>query len=201
MIKGTWLQIRHAAEARNLPLQWTQDDNSYTISLVDGTFTMVHIMPFSTPPSSDQFDFESNFKANGNKTPAVVTSAMAAKTLGTKNLFKRVVGVQCDATVGENTIMYTVSFPWAKLMSIEVIGGEVGDTCSLYVLDSEDGMYSGVPSLQLNQFGFSANISPAFYTQKSEFDADVYEGLQIKIIYTSMSAKKIGINFVMNEVK
>lgn len=139
-----------------------------------------------------------------NPTPVMnITSipAFAAKTLGTKSLFKRVVGVQQALTVGDNTILYTETFPWVKFMAIEVIGGEIGDYVSLYILDTTSGAYSGVPNYQLNQFGFSANIAKDFYEQKSAFDADVYAGLQIKVAYHSMSAKTVGINFVMNEVK
>lgn len=127
--------------------------------------------------------------------------AFAAKTLGTKSLFKRVVGIRNTLDTGDNTILYTETFPWVKFMAIEVLGGEIGDYVSLYILDTITGSFSGVPSYQLNQFGFTANISKDFYSQKSEFDADIYAGLQIKIVYHSMSAKNIGINFILNEVK
>lgn len=139
-----------------------------------------------------------------NPTPVMnITSipAFAAKTLGTKSLFKRVVGVQQALTTGDNTILYTETFPWVKFMAIEVIGGEIGDYVSLYILDTTTGTFSGVPNYQLNQFGFSTNIGKDFYEQKSAFDADVYAGLQIKVAYHSVSAKTVGINFVMNEVK
>lgn len=139
-----------------------------------------------------------------NPTPIISVAsipAFAAKTFGTKSLFKRVVGVRSSLAVGDNTILYTETFPWVKFMAIEVMGGETGDYVSLYILDTTTGTFTGVPNYQLNQFGFTANISKDFYSQKSEFDADIYAGLQIKIVYNSVSAKTVGINFIMNEVK
>jgi hypothetical protein len=135
------------------------------------------------------------------------TPAFASKNFGTKSLFKRVVGIQFPLTVGDNTLMYTETFPWVKFMALEIINGEMGDYVSLYILDTVAGTYTkaqtgtAYPSAPLNQFGFNANIAPGFYQHKSEFDADVYQGLQIKIVYHSMSEKTIGINYVMNEVK
>ena len=127
--------------------------------------------------------------------------AFAAKTLGVKSLFKRVVGVQQDLVVGDNTITYTETFPWVKFMAIEIINCEALDRVSLFVLDSVTGQVTGVANYRLNQFGYTTNLSKDWYVQRSEFDADLYAGLQIRILYTSLSAKRVGVNFVMNEVK
>jgi len=40
----------------------------------------------------------------------------------------------------------------------------------------------------------------AFYTRPSEYDADLYSGLIVRAVYTSLSAKTIGINYILNEV-
>jgi hypothetical protein len=129
------------------------------------------------------------------------TPAFASKTFGTKSLFKRVVGQQISLSAGSNTFTYTETFPWVKFMALEIVNGEAGDYCSLYILDTAAGTFSGVANAQLNQFGFTTNIAAGFYQHRSEFDADVYQGLQIKIVYQSLSAKTIGVNYVMNEVK
>jgi len=143
---------------------------------------------------------------NPIQTVAVASNpAFASKNITTngvtKNLFKRVVGIKASLNAGDNTILYTCTFAWAKLLAMEVVGGEGLDTVSLYILDTANGTFSGVPNFQLNQFGFAANVAKDFYQSKSEFDADIYSGLQIKVIYNSISAKPVGINFVMNEVK
>lgn len=53
----------------------------------------------------------------------------------------------------------------------------------------------------LNQFAFNWNLTKDFYTKKSEYDADLYQGFKIKIVYKSVSAKTIGVNFNFDEVK
>lgn len=134
------------------------------------------------------------------------TPAFAAKTVTingvTKNLYKRFTGISQVLAIGPNTFTWSQStFPWVKFKGLEVIGGEIGDTCDLYVLDTPTGTYSGVPNYPLNRFAYAANIAPEFYKHESEYDADMYQNLQIKIIYTSVTAKTIYINFDMNEVK
>lgn len=120
----------------------------------------------------------------------------------TKNIFKRFTGISQPLNQGSNTFMWTqANFPWVKFLGVEVIGAELGDTCDLYVLDTTTGTYSGVPNYQLNQFGFTVNVGPSFYKRESSFDADMYQGLQIKFVYNSVSAKTVYINFDMNEVK
>lgn len=153
----------------------------------------------------DKSDFETNFKAGSNRKIGSVdiTSlpAFASKMLGTKKLYKRVVGIKSDVSVGDNVIDWTQTFPWAKFMEIQFFNCEIGDYVDLEIYDTSTGTYSTIPNYKLNQFGFAANLCKEFYSHKSEFDADIYVGMIIRIIYHSVSAKNIGINFVMNEVK
>lgn len=132
--------------------------------------------------------------------------AFAAKTVViagvTKNLFKRFTGIAQALSAGANTFIWAQSaFPWVKFLGLEVLNGEIGDTCDLYVLDTPTGTYSGVPNYPLNRFAFTANIAKDFYKHTSEYDADMFQNLQIKFVYNSVSAKTIYINFDMNEVK
>jgi len=117
-----------------------------------------------------------------------------------KRLFKRVSGIQCTLITGANTIIYTVPYSWVKITGLEVISGQGLDVFSVEVLDSVAGTYSGTPSLKLNQFAFSLNVSGGFYAHSSEYDADLYQGMQIKITYSSLSDKTVGFNFILNEV-
>jgi hypothetical protein len=120
----------------------------------------------------------------------------------TKKLYKRFTGISQALSAGSNTFTWTqANYPWVKFMGIEVVGAETGDTCSFYILDTATGTFSGVPNYQLNQFGYSVNIAKDFYKRLAEYDADIYQGLQFKFVYTSISAKTIYINFDMNEVK
>lgn len=118
-----------------------------------------------------------------------------------KKLFARFSGIQVGLEIGTNEISYTVPFAWAKIIGIEVVGCENLDTASLKVYDSATGTYSGVPDILLNQFCFDINLPKDFYSRMAQFDADVYQGMIIKIDYNSKSAKTVGINFLINEVK
>lgn len=138
--------------------------------------------------------------------PVSVSSApapapFAAKTIGTKKLFKRVNGIQSAVIIGSTDIIFTVAYAWCKITGLELIGSETLDRVSLYILDSSTGTYSTIANGMLNQFGFNVNVAKDYYNHTSEYDADLYQNMQIKVSYTSISAKTIGINFILNEVK
>ena len=130
---------------------------------------------------------------------------MASKTLATgEKLFKRVHGVKKPSTevvVGENIILWPCPYNWVKFIAIEFIGSDNGDSASLEILDKAANPLYGIPNLKLNQFGFAVNLPKDFYKHESEFDADLYKDLQVKIIYHSITQKDIKVNLVMNEVK
>lgn len=119
-----------------------------------------------------------------------------------KKLYKRVHGVQNIVSPGSNTIIYTIPYAWVKITGMEIIAGDNLDTISVEILDSTAGTYSTIPNYKLNQFAYNINIAKDYYEHKSEYDADLYLNMQIKITYTSISItnKTIGLNFIMNEV-
>lgn len=138
--------------------------------------------------------------ANGNLIQTI--SPFASKTLANgKKLYKREHGIQAVLNQGSNEIVFTIPYPWVKMVGVEILYGEKLDTCDLIILDSAAGSYSGVPNQQLNQFGYNVNVAEGEYEEESAYDADLYQGMQIKIVYNSQSAKTIGINFNLSEVK
>ncbi len=149
---------------------------------------------------SNHVDFLKNTNA-----PIVQVSALtafASKLLPDgKKLFKRYCGIQPTVAIGENTIIYTIPYSQVKIIGIDVMYAEALDNVSLFILDSTTGTYSTIPNYILNQFGFDVNISKDFFRQESNYDADLYYGMQIKLVYNSQSAKTIGINFNLSEVK
>jgi hypothetical protein len=131
----------------------------------------------------------------------VSQSPFASKTLGTNKLYKRIHGIQRDVVVGTNTFLWSIPYPWVKITSVEIINGKALDTASLYILDSEAGTYSGVPNKVLNQFVYDVNMVEDFYENGSEYDADLYQGMQLKIVYNTLQDSRVGFNFKLNEVK
>lgn len=133
-------------------------------------------------------------------------SSYGAKTItlvdGTiKKLYARNTGLRFALESGSNELTYTATYPWVKLLGVECCWCEAGDYVDFKVYDNAAGTYSGVPNLLLNQFAFTLNLPKDFYRRESRFDADVYAGMVIKMTYQSASAKTIGLNLQMDEVK
>lgn len=128
----------------------------------------------------------------------------AAKTLPNgKKLYTRVHGVAASVSGAPDDIIFTVPYAACKLTGIEIIGGQIGDTVNLKVLDSTTGTYTGVANYQLNQFGYDVNVAKDFYSRESAYDADLFQGMQIKVEYDSVATlpANVYLNFILHEVK
>lgn len=196
--------------AKGLNPQWIMDDNSYTISIADGSIQWSCLIPITTPSTGDQLDFETNYKATGNM--LVGLSVVNQPPLGAKfvtisgighKLYARFTGLQFTVNNGSNTLTYTATYNWAKIVGIECVNCTTLDTVDLKVLDTAQGTYSGVPNAVLNQFSYTLNLPAGYYQRMAQFDADIYVGMVLQFTYVSNSllAKTIGINLLMNEVK
>lgn len=182
-------------------IKWANDDAlmadlaSAKAKVNDGTSDIIGL--------SNQINFLKDIQSN----EVVVSSAPAfgSKTIVvagvTKKLYARNIGFQSALTAGVNLVTHTLTLPWVKMLGVEVINSEALDFVDLKVLDSAAGSYSGVPNLVLNQFAFATNIPKDYYIRMSNFDVDLYVGMQIQITYTSVSAKTVGFNLLTNEVK
>lgn len=209
-IETNWDGIKSFATARSVSIQYVDYNGNYFIAAADNFFAVQTLISKENSEDADLIDFETNYKSNANK-PTVLNSAVQAqapfgnKTIiingVTKKLFARFTGFQTTLTTGSNEINHTVIYPWAKIIGIEVINCSALDTASLKIYDNDLGSYSGVPNLLLNQFSFDLNMPDGFYQRQAQFDADIYQGMVIKIDYTSVSDKTIGINILYNEVK
>jgi hypothetical protein len=202
IIKRDWTSFKSYLVSKGEYPQMFEFADKYELFYAGGGLTFQCIIFKENPNSTDQLDFENNFKLNCNKPNSIVQSPFAAKILQNgKKLYKREHGIQFTLITGTNIILFTIPYAWVKIIGVEVMYGEKLDTIDLIILDSVFGTYSGTPSLQLNQFGYSVNVSIDEYEEENAYDADLYQGMQIKIVYNSQSAKTIGINFNLNEVK
>lgn len=137
-----------------------------------------------------------------NNTTIITASPFDSKVLeNNKRLFKRFIGVQYTLSQGENVLLYTIPYPWVKMDGVEIINCSILDKVDFEVLDSVNGNYSGIPNFKLNQFGFSVNLPEGFYSIRSKYDSDLYQGMQIMLKYFSSNQKTIGINLDLHEVK
>ena len=131
-----------------------------------------------------------------------IMPTFAAKNLPDgRKLFARITGAQFSVVAGNNDCNFSIPFPVMKIDGVEVIGGELGDSVNLHVLDTPTGTLSTIPNYHLNQFGFTTFISKDYYLRQSKYDADLIADMQIRTDYYSVSAKTIYINYLIHEVK
>jgi len=195
-----WNTFKTFALTKQLGFQYTESASDYIITLTEGVLIWQIILVKDA--GSDVIDFETNYKPNGNKANSISFQVSAAKTLPDgKKLYARNTGLQYAVTTGSNTLSYTATYPWVKLLGVECINCESLDTVDFKVYDTNTGTYSGVPNLLLNQFSYTLNLSAGYYSRTSLFDADMYAGMIIQMTYVSVSNKTIGLNLIMNEVK
>ena len=127
-----------------------------------------------------------------------------------RSLFRRKHGIRQEvpARIDVNTpsvtaIRFSVPYVAAKIDEVEIVNCTAQDTVDLKVLDSETGAYTTIPNYLLNQFGFDVNLSDIYYTDTSNYDAELNLGMQIEVTYKNYEAdiKQIGVNFVLHEAK
>lgn len=133
------------------------------------------------------------------------TPAYGSKTITvsgvSKKLYVRNVGLQATLATGVNTINYTASLTWSKLLGIEIVSCEPLDRVDFQIYDTATGNYSGYPNTLLDQFGYAVNLPKDYYIKTLNLNIDLYAGLVVRFTYTSISAKTIGINLLLNEVE
>lgn len=207
-MEATWELVKNFATTYQVSIQWVDVGNLYFLKAFQGQFEVQCYL--LKDGGADQIDFETNYKPSGNQTSPAQTVVQGVPPYGsktivinnaTKKLFARFTGIQSSVSTGDNTITYTATYPWSKILGVEVINCEALDTADLKVFDTAAGTYSGTPNALLNQFAFAINLPKDFYQRMAQFDADLYQGMIIQITYNSKSNKTIGINFLLDEVK
>jgi hypothetical protein len=81
------------------------------------------------------------------------------------------------------------------------VNGKVGETMKLKVLDTATGTITTVPNYLLNQFGFDINLPDGYYVRESHYDADLIKDLVIRVEFTAIEARNVGINYSIHELK
>ncbi len=117
-----------------------------------------------------------------------------------KKLYKRDTGKSFSVSAGSNNCDYVITFDQMKITGVEIIGAEIGDYCDFEVYDTPTGTISTIPNAKLNQFGYSVNITKDFYKRECQYDADVIKDMKIRIVFNSVTAKTIYVNYIIHEV-
>lgn len=120
-----------------------------------------------------------------------------------KRLFRRQHGIEVTLNANGNTeIEFDIPYAWAKITTMEVIGLPERMKADLTIHDTSLGLFTGVPKLQLNKFGYDVNVAKDYFKDHSEYDADLYMGMIIRITFKNHTnlTPIIGINFTLHEV-
>lgn len=198
----SWEILKQVTTERALSIQWVDLTDSYQLMIIDGLFILECNLSKSDLERTQ--DFEVNYKAAGNKKLNTGMPPFAAKILADgKKLYLRMHGISSVVTAGVQNIDFSVPYVSCKITGLGVIGGALGDTINLKILDTPTGTITGVPNYVLNQFGFNVNVVPAVYHHSSEYDADLIQNLKVRIEYTTAEtvARTIYVNLVLHEVK
>ena len=206
-LQSNWGTLKGFVTTYALSIQWVDLGTLYYLKAFQNSFEVECYLV--KDGGSDQTDFETNYKTTGNIISPATTNVQAQPPYGSKTivvngithkLYSRFTGQQYPVNQGVNTLTYTVTYPWAKLIGVECVGCESLDIVNFAVYDNAQGTYSGTPNALLQQFAYSLNLPAGFYQRMAQFDADIYQGMVIEIAYTSKSAKTVGINFLIDQV-
>ena len=133
----------------------------------------------------------------------------ASKTLadGSK-LYRRKHGQKVLMPASSETeIIFTAPYAHSKINKLEVIDANALDRLDLYVKSPVDpavaALYGMPADYMLNQFAFDVIVSSLLYSDKSDYDADIYAGFQVVAKYKNDTAedKMVGFNLIYHEVK
>jgi hypothetical protein len=179
--------------------------NRRIIVAIDGQLFFKHKLD-----QDEEQDYVDNYSATSNKKMGSFYSRepFATKVLndGSK-LFRRKHGVKETILANsEKEIIFTVPYVMAKINKLEIIDANAMDRVDLYVNSPADAATAaayGMPAnYMLNQFGFDVVVSELLYSDKSDYDADVYAGFQIIVKYKNdtNADTTVGFNLIYHEV-
>lgn len=198
-----WSEFKNIVNIKQMSIQFIQHSGNYHLRAIDGVFILECAITLDSS-NPDTIDFETNYKAKGNKR-LPINYPFADKVLynGSK-IFTRIHGVSASVHNEVDNIDFTVPYPACKITGIDIIGGKLGDKVNFKILDTVTGTLTGIPNYQLNQFGFSMNVAQDLHSYKSDYDADLFQNLVIRVEYDAIdeaSERPIYINFILHEVK
>lgn len=205
MINVDWLTFKSVVTAQSLAFKYVNLGATYYMYTENATPIACHL-DITTPAGVEQADFETNLKPKGNRSTTVTLTPFADKVLPNgKRLFTRVHGTSATVSGAPDTIDFEIPYAMCKLTGIDIINGELGDKINLKILDTVSGTISGVPNMVLNQFAYNVNIASNFHKFESRYDADMIQGLRIRVEYDAVTPdllpKIIYVNFYLHEVK
>ena len=186
IINVPWCDLKAFAIARSTSIQWIIANGSYYLSAVDGPTEVTSKIIMDGSDTSDQTDFETNYKTNGNQ--SIKTNVV--QHLGLDNITIAPFGVLFDAPANVTT---TYDYKLTDTYSLKggilfAPTGNIGDSISIEIVDVD------------NITGYGANTVLASYvTNWYVISAPLSAGLYFRFIYVNTSAStdtKVIVNMI-----
>lgn len=198
-------EFKEQISTKNLEYFSYKKDERYFLVAIDGPLYFFHRL---SKKNSD--DFKANLESNANKKIGNFYSREPFSTKVLKDgskLFRRKHGKKATVPAGQSLeVIFTVPYASAKINKLEIIDANPLDRVDLLVKSPVDAAVAaayGLPAdYMLNQFGFNVVVSELLYSDKSDYDAEVYQGFQIvaKIYNDSDNEKEYGFNLIYHEM-
>ena len=195
-----WTQIKNLVQTSSWVLSAVPDDGGHLVYASNGTMTYETYLSTGSSDHTEMLTFNPNTGISATELPPFGSK----KLPNGQSLFRRIHGLKLDLDTSgsDQKVTFTVPYGSAKITSTEIIGASLGDRIDFKVLDTASGTVTTVPNYMLNQFGFDVYPSEGRYEQKSEYDADLFLGLQLEITVKPMDsvARPVYFNLVLHEV-
>ena len=182
---------------RNLSIQYIDIDNNYYLYAIDGVFSLSCLIPKSDSPSTDQADFETNFKPSGNK-----KFEQDSNPLVNTDLFKlNAVGF---SGVGTNGTTSNIDYKFSAIRYIRglelILENHVpGDKVCLQIVDVDNLLGAGAGYV-ITEFADNWNIASDKQSQgliMQPFRAKIPAGFYLRIEYHSTGSTDVNVRFNM----
>lgn len=212
-MEAPWSEFKIFVQNRLLSIQYITINNNYHLKAFDGYFNLDCILPIGVD-NADTLDFETNFKAKGNKTFTDSDGIPLSKPRAFSNSdgFRfRGKGIHGTCTAGTNTnVDYKLTEErWINGVDLMAKNQLLGDSIKFQVVD-KDYAYAGIlypvtyggtawsvvmpTGVVLDEFGTDWYLAED--TQKQEqvllpYPARVLVNLYIRLIYNSTGSDNV----------
>lgn len=196
ILKPDWEKMKDAVSSGNLSWQYAETKTAYHIFATNGAVAFRHKMHKTTPPSTEQDDFETNYKAKANKPTGIRAQSFAANDVefsgnGVQKTVPKGTTENIDFKLPE-TLLSSGGFLLAK-------DAVSGDFISAHVVDV-DGVYAPAGTVLktwiVKWFIFPDRIMKIERRQAGTILKDLY----LRIKYTSIGATNdplLTVNYIL----
>jgi len=192
MLIGTdWTTVKDFATSRGLSIQYIATSDTYYVFAIDGPAEVACQISIISPASTDQTDFETNFKSSANKPlipitdPLSRTDQFTLKAIGYSGIATKGTTSNIDYKVG--TAGVSSSDRYIRGMELILTNHVFGDSVNLQIVDNDNLLGYGVGTV-LDQFATNWYIKDDEKSQgliMQPLRAHIPGGLYIRIVYSS----------------